>query len=114
MAKKAFLDTLRSLAFGSISGTYAAVGAVFAHPARIICIVNNTNGDMIFSTDSTNASGNLFIPAGGFKLLDVTANMIPDKDDSLAFPAATQIYVKQSSAPTSGSVYVELVYALPQ
>lgn len=110
-AKKVYFDTLRSLAFGSISGTYAAVGSPFTVEARIICFTNKTQGDMIFSTDSSNADGQIFVPAGTFKLYDLTANLIPGKDDSFVIAKGTQFYVKQVTAPTSGSVYIEDVYA---
>lgn len=110
-AKKVYFDTLRSLAFGSISGTYAAVGTALTVNPRIICITNKTQGDMIFSVTSTNADGNLFIPAGSFKLFDLTANLVPGKDDSFVIAEGTQFYVKQVTAPTSGAVYIELIYA---
>jgi hypothetical protein len=109
-AKKVYFDTLRSLAFGSISGTYAAVGSAFTVEPRIICITNNTQGGMIFSTDNTNSDGQLFVAAGSFKLFDLTANMVPGKDDNFVIAKGTQFYVKQSTAPTSGAVYIEIVY----
>lgn len=109
-AKRVYFDTLRSLAFGAISGTYAAVGPLLTVEPRIICLTNNTDGDMIFSDDLTNAAGKLFIPKGGFKLFDLTANMVPKKDDSFVIAKGTIIYVKQVSAPTSGAVYIEYVY----
>lgn len=110
-AKKVYFDTLRSLAFGSISGSYAAVGSALTVNPRIMCITNKTQGDMIFSTDSTNASGQLFVPAGTFKLFDLTSNMAPIKDDSFVIAVGTQFYVKQVTAPVSGSVYIEFIYA---
>jgi len=110
-AKKVYFDTLRSLAFGGISAVYATVGDPLDVEARIICFTNTTQGDMIFSTDSTNADGQILVPAGSFKLYDLTANLVPGKDDSFVIAQATQFYVKQSSAPVSGSVYIELVYA---
>lgn len=110
-AKKVYFDTLRSLGFASISGTYAAVGTALTVEARIVCFTNKTAGDMIFSTDSTNSAGQIFVPAGAFKLYDLTANLIPGKDDSFVLAKGTQFYVKQSTAPTSGAVYIELVYA---
>lgn len=112
-AKKVYFDTLRSLAFGSISGTYATVGSPLTVEARIICITNNTQGGMIFSTDSTNSSGQLFLPAGTFKLFDLTANMVPGKDDNFVIAQGTQFYVKQATAPTSGAVYIEILYGTP-
>lgn len=110
-AKKVYFDSLRSLAFGSISGTYAAVGTPFTVEARIICFTNKTQGDMIFSTDSSNADGQILVPAGSFKLYDLTANLIPGKDDSFVIAKGTQFYVKQVAAPVSGAVYIENVYA---
>lgn len=99
------VDALRTLAFGSISGTYAALGIPFAHPMRMICIVNNTNGDLTFSFDTVN--DNLFVPAGGFKLFDLTTNK-NDPDTTFVFRIFTQVYVKGS--PSSGSVYLEAIY----
>ena len=110
MAKKVHFDTLRSLAFGGISAAYAAVGTALTVEPRIICITNNTNGDMIFSDDNTVAAGKLFLPQGTFKLFDLTANIIPGKDDSLVIAKGTIMYVKQSTAATSGSVFIEYVY----
>ncbi len=110
-AKKVYFDTLRSLGFAGISGTYATVGTPFTVQARIICFTNKTQGDMIFSTDNTVADGQIFVPAGTFKLYDLTANLIPGKDDSFVVAEGTQFYVKQSTAPVSGAVYIENVYA---
>lgn len=110
MVARAKLDTLRSLAYTGISGTYAAVGSAFAYNARIICITNTTDADMIFSDDNTVSAGKLFVAKGSFKLFDLTSNIIPQKDDSLELSIGTIMYVKQSAAPSSGSVYVEVIY----
>lgn len=111
MAKKVNLDTLRSLAFGGISGVYAAIGSAFTVAPRIVCITNGTNGNLIISDDNTNATGKLILLAGTFKLFDFTANIKPRDDDDFVMAKGTILYVKQETAPTSGSVYVELVYA---
>jgi hypothetical protein len=99
-------DALRSLAFGSISGTYAALGSVFLHPMRIIRIINTTVGDVIISFDGI--VDHLFVPAGSFVLYDFCS----DTEPSLPFLVAsrTQIYCKQSTAPVSGAVYLEATY----
>lgn len=110
-AKKVYFDTLRSLAFGGISAVYAAVGTPLTVEARIICFTNKTQGDVIFSTDNTNVDGQIFVPAGSFKLYDLTANLVPGKDDNFVLAKGTQFYVKQVTAPVSGAVYIELVYA---
>jgi hypothetical protein len=110
-AKRVYFDTLRSLAFGSISGTYAALGSVLTVSPRIICFTNNTQGGVIISDDSSNASGKLFLPPGSFKLFDLTANMVPGKDDNWVIAVGTQFYVKDTTAPVSGAVYLEILYA---
>lgn len=109
-AKKVYFDTLRSLAFGGISGTYAAVGSATTVEPRIICITNDTDAGMIFSTDNTNSTGMLYLPKGTFKLFDLVANLVPHKDDSFVIAKGTIWYVKQASAPGSGAVYIEYLY----
>jgi hypothetical protein len=100
-------DTLRTLAFGGISGTYATVGVVLANPANAFRLINGTNGDILFSVDGTN--DNFFVPASSFVLYDIAANKtIPG--NSLQVAAQTQFYAKQSTAPTSGAVYIEIVH----
>lgn len=101
-------DTIRSIAFGSISGSYAAVGAAFALPVRLIMFLNNTNGDVFLSTNGVDNM--LFLPADSFQLFDMNTNRT-NQDQYWVLPAGTQIYVKQSSAPTSGAVYVECLHA---
>lgn len=104
------LDTLRSLGFAGISAAYAAVGPALTVNTRVICITNNTAGDMIFSVDNTNASGQLFVAAGSFKLFDLQSNMNTRMDDQYVGPVGWQWYVKQVTAPVSGSVYIEVLY----
>lgn len=111
-AKRVYFDTLRSLAYGSISGVYAAVGTALTVEPRIICITNDTDAGMIFSDDNTVSAGKLYLPRGTFKLFDLTANMVPGKDDSFVMAKGTIIYVKQATAPGSGGVYVEYIYGV--
>lgn len=107
MVSKAAFEDLRSLGFAGISGTYAAVGTPTENPVRVFCITNNTQGHMIFSLDSTNSAGNMFVAAGSYKLYDIQANINPQFDDKYVFPVGTQFYVKQVTAPVSGDVYIE-------
>ncbi len=109
MKSQADIEPLRSLAFGSISSSYAAVGSETAHPTRMICLSNDTQGNMVFSRDGVNDE--LFVPAGGFKLWDISTNHKPCNQDDFVFEKGTQWYVKQLEAPVSGSVYIEVVYA---
>lgn len=107
---QALVDTLRTLAFGGISGTYATVGSVLAHNWRVFRITNNTNGDLFISLDGTN--DNLFVPAGSFVLYDLSSNAPPiSESDNLVLKLGTQFYAKQSTAPTSGALWIEGIYA---
>lgn len=107
---------LRSLANGSISGTYAQVGTSLTHMTRILKLTNNTDGDMFFAFTSNGSipasdgsEDNIFIPAGGFTLFDFSANPT-EEGRPFSFSINTSVWVRQSSAPTTGSVYVECVY----
>lgn len=101
------LDTLRTLGFASISGTYAAVGPAFSHRVRLICFTNNSDGDMFFSADGVNDQ--LFIAAGSFKLFDLTTNHLANQKEWV-LPIGTQFYVRQSTSPSKGSVYIECLW----
>jgi len=101
------IDTVRTVAFGGISGSYAPVGTPFANPVRLICFTNTTDGDIFFSDDGIN--NKLFVPKGSFKLFDLNTNRYGNAEQWV-FAAGTQFYVKQSTAPTLGSVYIECLW----
>ena len=105
-------DSYRTLGFASISGTFATVGTALSHRWRAVRISNHTDGDMIFSVDATN--NNFFVPANSFVLYDITTNTDSDASEPLLITPRTQFYVKQSTAPTQGAVYIEGFYAQGQ
>lgn len=111
MKSQADIEPLRSLDFSGISASYAAVGTPFAYPSRLICLTNDTQGNVIFSRNPNLSAGELFVAAGSFKLFDIAANHRPTNQDDFVFQVGTQWYVKQLEAPVSGSVYVETVHA---
>lgn len=103
-------DALRSKAFGSITGSYTTLGTALTHLWRMFKVTNSTNGDLLISFDGT--TDNLFIPANSFTLYDLSTNAPPIAEvDNLVLGIGTQFYVKQSSAPSSGSLYLEGLYA---
>ena len=107
---QAKFDAILSVGFASITASYTALGAALTHNWRIFKITNNTDGDMMFSANGT--TNNIFIPAGGFTLYDLAANG-PNETVSSALQLAinTQFYIKYITAPTSGDVYIEGIYA---
>jgi hypothetical protein len=103
-------DTIRSLAFGSILITYVAVGTPLTQNWREFRIINDTDGDMFFSADGTN--DNFFLPANSFLLWDLATNAPSIQvTDNFVIGLGTQFYVRYSTAPSVGSVYIEGIYA---
>ena len=111
-SKKVKFDTLRTIAFGSISGTYAAIGSATTVNPRTICITNDTDAAMIVSDDNTNSTGKMYLPARSFRLYDLTTNERQTRDDSFEIGKNVTMYIKQySGAPTTGVVALEYLYA---
>lgn len=105
---RAVLDSVREVAFGSISGSYIVIGTPLTDHARMIRIVNSTDVQVYVSYDGVN--NNLRLAANSYILFDFSTNKI--RDDGLFVSIGTQFYVKQvSGAPGSGAVWVEVVSA---
>lgn len=96
-------ETLRTLAFGSISGSYAAVGTVTANPWRIVFFTNTTDADLIVSWNG-GTTDHMIVPAGASASLDCAANGIFQYGTFVA--QGTQFAVKQVSAPSKGTFYI--------
>ena len=107
---KAHFDSLRTIAAGGISAAYAPVGAALSNQVREFCITNNTMGDMIFSFDPSNATGNIFVKAQSYKLIDVQSNINPQFDDKYVIGIGERFYVKQNTAPVSGDIWIECMF----
>ena len=108
LAVRAQFDAQQSIAFGSISGTYAPIGMQFKYPIRCLIVNNLTAGVMQFSDDG-GVTDKFVLGAGQAMILDVSSNRTATSDE-LYFPRFYQLYVKQISAPTSGAIYVSAVY----
>jgi len=106
---RARYEELRSLAFGSIGATYAAVGTPFVHPVRIIKVFNDTDVNLVISFDgSTNQD---ISPSGSGHVIDYSANRATN-GGQLEQAASETLYIKQESgAASSGSFYVTIIYA---
>lgn len=87
------------VAFGSITGSYAAFGPSMPGHARIIRFVNSTDKDIYVSADGVN--DNLRIAANSFALFDFSTNRI--QDDGLFVQKGDQFYLKYVSAPSQGA-----------
>jgi len=108
MSSRVQFEAIKELGFAAIGAAYASVGVVTAHEVRIVCITNNTEGDMYFTTDLT--KNEMFVGAGSFKLYDLQTNKTPKTDSKYVFAIGTQFSVKQIEAPISGNVYIECIF----
>lgn len=107
MSDVALFDELRSIAFGAVGVSYVEITPSFEHVIRVVNFDNDMDGDMLISLDGV--TDHLFMPANSLKVFDLTTNKA-DPNSSWAFPKGTRIFIKQSSAPTSGSFYVAGLY----
>lgn len=99
-------EELKSIAFGSVIASYAAIGAAYAFPISKIFVSNLTDAALVFSFNGT--TDHFVLPADGFLLLDIT--MDPNTPDYLK--KGDSIYVKRIGTPSSGSVYLTTFYGL--
>jgi len=99
------VEALRTIAFGGISGTYAAIGTPFANPGRLLYIVNTTDVLLTFSYDGV--IDHFVLPSNVSTIIDVCTNQ--SSTQGFYISTGTQLYVK--GAPTTGSVYVTYYYA---
>ena len=101
LALRLAIEPLRSLAFGSISGTYAGIGTALSNPSRKLLVQNYTNAQLTFSDDGVNDK--FVLAAGAQFILDEALNHQGDYTAQ-----GTRFYVKGSAA--SGSVYLSSWY----
>lgn len=102
-------EPLRSLAFGSITGTYAGVGLPFSNPVRILKFSNETDVTVLVSINGVDDHD--VVAGNGFCLYDFASNKAQSAG-LLEQPQGDRIYVKAASGlPTLGTFYVTVIYA---
>lgn len=102
-------EPIRYLAFGSIVAGYTGIGTVFAHPARLVRITNNTNADLMFTYNTD--EDQIIVPAYTSYVDDITANTFTTQMSGiLAKAKGSRLYVKRIEAPTLKGVYVSVLY----
>ena len=99
---------LSTVAATDITSSYAALGNPFSGHARIMCITNSTDQDVLISFDGS--TDNLRLFTGSFKLIDFTTNRV--EDDGFFLPVGTQVYLKYTSMTSTGNVWLEIVEAV--
>ena len=103
-------DIMKTKSGASITNSYTTIGTPLDFNWRMFRIVNNTDGDMLFSFNGT--ADNLFVKSGGFVLYDLSTNAPPvNVSDNYVFAINTQFYVKYVTVATTGTVYIEGCYS---
>jgi hypothetical protein len=105
-SNRAQFETIRSVAAGSVTASYVALGGPLLSQCVAFSLVNETNGDVQVSFDGTNT--NLTAPPNSYAVWDVRTNSPALNEYVLA--GGTQFYVKQgTTVPTTGNFYVEVM-----
>jgi len=94
-------ETLREVAFGSITAAYAAFGSALEHDAFRVTIFNGTDQAMYISFDGTNDHK---------KIVSQSGRVWDEKNNDMYRKSGTQYYLKYDSAPASGSIWIEVEY----
>lgn len=103
----AFFDDLRRIAYGSIGSSYSAFGTKIDKPTRIVHIFNDTDVNVLLSTDGT--KDKLILPPAGFILFDFSTNRA-SVDSTFVLHGSFQWWIKHDgAAPTARSVYLTVI-----
>lgn len=101
-------DAVREIAAVGIGAAYTAVGTSTSDYGRQIRIVSTLDEEVYISFDGT--TDNLRMAEGSFILLDFVTNEV--MNDGFFLHVGTTFYVKRvSAAPTTGSLWIEVIYA---
>lgn len=110
-AMRVRFDGVRELAFGSLSTSYAAVGAAFSQPLRQLKVLNLTDAPCYLSYNGVDDDD--YIAANSQFIYDYTTNK-SESAPALEQTAGERVYAKYDddfSAPASGKIVVVPIYA---
>lgn len=103
---KLAVEPVLSIANGTITGSYRAIGS-FSYPSQIIWFQNLTDASMMLSFDGVNDAFPLV--TNGFLVLDVTSN--ETGSDGYFVNVGQVFWIKQlAGAASTGSVYITSFY----
>ena len=104
--KRALFEAMRSIDSASIGAAYTLIGDLFENPVRMLYIVNNTDALLQFSIDGVD--NHFVIMSYTSMILDVASNRVQQYAYFLS--EANGVYVAWLDVPTTGDVYVSVVY----
>lgn len=100
-------ETERTLAFGSITGAYTAVGTPLVNAAIQLVLQNQTDVAVSFSFDGISSA--ITLASMSVFTTDIQANR--GTSETMMAHAGTQFYVRTAGAPSLGAVYISSFYA---
>lgn len=106
---KLLADELRTIAYGDIDVTYEPIGSALAYPAVIVTMQNLTDVLVTISLDGD--TDHFALPAGGYLTFDLCTNKVAQQGAFIA--TGTTFYAASADAPSSGSVYISVIYQAP-
>ena len=111
-------DPIRYLGWAGIAAGYnpidylvpiAGENGQLRYAARLVCINNLTNADLMFSLNGVD--DHFMVTAETGKVYDITSNTFNTNLTGIfAFAIGTRFYVKQLEVPTTKGVYIEVIY----
>lgn len=104
---KAKFETVRVEIAANVGAGYSVLGAPLANAARLVYILNTIDSGLMFSTDGFN--DHFAVPENGYIVFDLTTNKL-EGEDGWFFGASTQFWIRQLGAPTTGAVYLSVLY----
>ena len=109
LAQRVAWETRRDVSYAAIGASYVALGGPIIQPVRMLKIVNTTDVTIDISDDGTHDKD--IITSGSAFIYDFTSNAASNAGSIFTAAKGTQIYIKGD--PSSGSVYMIVIYAAP-
>jgi hypothetical protein len=108
MASNIMLPQVLQIRVGvTILSSFLFIGVPIIPPVRMFRLINNTDGDMVFSLDGIHDQ--FFVPANSFVLYDVAGNS--GQSSNFRLQGGSQFYVRFNTPATKNNVYVEYICA---
>lgn len=105
--KKVIIDPIREIAFGSIGSSFTPIGSALGTPCKLFFITNGTNQNIYISIDGQ--TDHLKLLPNSSQTADISTNRSEVTGDDFLIAEGVFFYVKhEGTAPTSGSVWVEI------
>lgn len=103
---RALFEAQRSIAAAAITANFQLIDSKFSNPVRMLIIVNNTDALLNFSIDGIDP--HFVVMANTSMVLDIASNRVQQYAYFLS--EANGVYVAWEEVPTTGDVYVSVVY----